>query len=81
MRPVIVALMLVLALSACGDGGSESDGSDPYEVYLENAPSGEPTLSREDAQLRATLGCGMEFAPGTVDAILREAYDPECPEE
>ncbi len=52
--------------------------ADPYEVYLDLAPSGEPTLSREDAQTRAYLGCGQPWAPGTVDAALAEAYAELC---
>lgn len=51
---------------------------DPYAVYLRNAPADAPQLSREDAQARAYLGCGMTFAPGTVDAILAEAYEGIC---
>ncbi|WP_309225192.1 hypothetical protein [Salinispora sp. H7-4] len=55
-----------------------ADTVDPYEVYLDLAPSGEPTLSREDAQTRAYLGCGQPWAPGTVDAALAEAYAELC---
>ena len=33
-------------------------------------------LSREDAQIRATLGCGRSFAAGTVDRALADAYRP-----
>lgn len=55
-----------------------ADTADPYEVYLDRAPSGEPTLSREDAQTRAYLGCGQPFAPRTVDAVLAEAYAELC---
>lgn len=51
---------------------------DPYDVYLKNAPKGEKTLSREDAALRARLGCGKTYAPGTVDAVLATAYRDYC---
>ena len=51
---------------------------DPYEVYLQLAadiPANDQIeLSREDAQLRAMLGCGSASAPGTVDGLLAEAY-------
>jgi hypothetical protein len=74
----------VLALAACGgdddDGRVTSDGApvDPYEAYLANAPADAPELSREDAQTRALLGCGQDWAPGTVDAALAEAYANLC---
>ncbi|HEY9413157.1 MAG TPA: hypothetical protein VIQ30_00225 [Pseudonocardia sp.] len=51
---------------------------DPYQVYLANAPKGEPTLSREDASTRALLGCETTWPPGTVDAVLQEAYAAYC---
>lgn len=51
---------------------------DPYEAYVKQAPKGEPILSREDAQTRAFLGCNLHFAPGTVDAVLHEAYKAIC---
>ena len=55
-----------------------TEAEDPYEVYLKNRPKGSPKLSREDAQARAYLGCGQEWAPGTVDAVLAEAYADLC---
>lgn len=51
---------------------------DPYQVYLANAPKGEKTLSREDASTRALLGCETKWPPGTVDAVLQEAYAAYC---
>jgi hypothetical protein len=51
---------------------------DPYEVYLRIAPPDAVDLTREDAQARALLGCGMAWAPGTVDAALAEAYAALC---
>lgn len=57
---------------------SESLSDDPCEVSLEIAPDDAPELSREDAQTRALLGCEMEFAPGTVDDALAEAYAELC---
>jgi hypothetical protein len=52
---------------------------DPYAVYLSKAAKGEPKLSREDASTRALLGCGQKWPPGTVDAVLAEAYAEYCP--
>lgn len=49
--------------------------TDPYQTYLA-LPGADTTISAEDAQLRALLGCKLSFAPGTVDAALREAYAP-----
>lgn len=60
---------------------SQESQADPYEVYLENAPEDAPELSREDAQTRALLGCGRDWAPGTVDAVLAEAYKELCDEQ
>lgn len=57
---------------------TEEPSPDPYEVYLEIAPDDAPDLSREDAQTRALLGCETDFAPGTVDAALAEAYADLC---
>jgi hypothetical protein len=51
---------------------------DPYEAYLKLAPKDAPKISREDAQTRALLGCGQDWAPGTVDAALAEAYASLC---
>ena len=50
--------------------------SDPYAVYLATNPSPKLVLSREDAQTRAYLGCGVTFAAGTIDAALAAAYRP-----
>ena len=47
---------------------------DPYETFLALAPPDAPAITRDDAQLRAMLGCGNTFAPGTTDAALQEAY-------
>lgn len=54
---------------------------DPFEEWERLGGPGlweseglEGTLSREDAQARALLGCGQEWAPGTIDALLAEAY-------
>ena len=44
-------------------------------MYL-TLPGADPGISREDAQLRAMLGCRLAVAPGTVDGALREAYAP-----
>lgn len=50
--------------------------SDPYQQYLALNPDSDLVLSREDAQARAFLGCGIAWAPGTIDAALAEAYRP-----
>lgn len=55
-----------------------AEDGDPYEVYLENNPDPDLVLSREDAQTRAMLGCETEWAPGTVDAVLQDAYADLC---
>lgn len=57
----------------CFDSNTKTD---PYDVWLKNRPADAPSLSREDAQTRAALGCMSDVrpAPGTVDAILQAAY-------
>lgn len=53
--------------------------ADPFERYLELVEAwgitDAPELSRDDAQTRAILGCSSQWAPGTIDAALAEAYD------
>lgn len=78
MRRVVAALLLALSAASCSAESGTNDDRDPYEVYLDIAPSDAPSLSREDAQARALLGCGQSWAPGTVDAALQEAYEPDC---
>lgn len=87
-----VALVGVLVLAGCSAGVSQlpvettskagtpvtSSAPDPYAVYRANAPKGEPVLSRDDAATRAKLGCGQAFAPGTIDAVLAQAYAAYC---
>jgi ABC-type amino acid transport substrate-binding protein len=51
---------------------------DPYEIYLEQNPDPDLILSAEDANTRAFLGCGTAWGEGTVDALLQEAYHPQC---
>jgi hypothetical protein len=70
-----IAIAALILTAACGSSEAQVD---PYDRYLEIAPAGEKVLSREDAQARALLGCGQDYAPGTVDAALATAYDPEC---
>ena len=76
---ILIALALCAACSDNNDVKEINNAKDPYDTYIANAPKGEPTLSREDAQARARLGCGQDWAPGTVDAILADAYKDLCP--
>lgn len=91
MRKITAALLLALLLVACEDGGGGSAATtsettstttaaqsekDPYNTYLRLKPADEDTLSREDAQARAYLGCDQEWAPGTTDRALADAYRP-----
>ena len=85
-----LAAALMLTLSACSTADTPATEStttpaptanaaaDPYEIYLENNPDPDLVISREDAQTRALLGCGTEWAPGTVDAVLADAYSEQC---
>lgn len=89
-RSVAVVALLGLVLAGCsGDpeppapapapvSSSSAPVVDPYEVYLAHAPQGEPPLSRQDASTRALLGCGTKWPPGTVDAVLADAYAELC---
>lgn len=91
MRAIAITAAAVVLLTACGSQdsppaasqpttstSSSSPAVDPYDVYLKNAPKGEPKLSREDASTRARLGCERKWPPGTVDAVLQEAYAAYC---
>jgi hypothetical protein len=70
------ALMLLNPSTAGAPLAPPALQADPYGVYLASAPTGAKTLTREDAQIRATLGCGHTFAAGTVDKALADAYRP-----
>lgn len=72
-------ILVTITVATSGPPDTEPTPIDPYDTYLANAPLGEPTLSREDAQLRALAGCGQQWAPGTVDAVLADAYKGICP--
>lgn len=54
--------------------------ADPYAAYLAANPDPSLVLTPEDAQARALLGCGQAWAPGTIDAVLAEAYKGLCPQ-
>lgn len=66
------------APSTTAEAQAAASGStgDPYDAYLTLAADipDAPEISRDDAQARALLGCGSDWAPGTVDAALQEAY-------
>jgi len=80
------AMLLMIGLGGCSSDESTPNGPkvsqpskpDPYQVYLEHAPKGQKILSRQDAATRAQLGCGQKWPPGTVDAVLAEAYADYC---
>lgn len=74
MNRLLVVVSVALTLAACG--GGTGSGTNPYDTYKAHAPTGEPVLSREDAQTRALLGCSKKWAPGTVDRALADAYRP-----
>lgn len=80
---VAAVLVLGLGLAACGSSGDDTKSAatsttaataDPYDVYLAHNPDPSLVLSREDAQARAYLGCGKQWAPGTIDRALADAY-------
>lgn len=87
----IISTAVVLVVAGCSEdqpspppasstpaSSSATPTIDPYQVYLANAPKGEATLSREDASTRALLGCSQKWPPGTVDAVLQQAYAAYC---
>lgn len=93
MRVIAIIGAVVVLVAGCSEdktgptpgvvGPSSTPASstptvDPYEVYLANAPKGAPKLSRDDASVRALLGCSQKWPPGTVDAVLQEAYASYC---
>lgn len=74
------AVTVTATVTATPAPAETSTTADPYETYLANNPEPDHVISRDDAQTRAYLGCGQTFAPGTVDAVLQEAYAGICPE-
>jgi len=90
LRASIAAAVVGLALGAgcssaapapkpaAGVVGTTQTTVDPYDVYLKNNPEPGHVISREDAQTRALLGCDQPWAPGTVDAVLHDAYKGLC---
>lgn len=78
---VLIALVSAVVLADVANRVPEPTREptrDPYETYQRLAPAKAPPLSREDAQTRALLGCGQDWAPGTVDAALAQAYADLC---
>lgn len=61
------------APSNTGATVDDAPTADPYQVYL-TLPGADTSISAEDAQLRAMLGCRLTYAPGTVDHAIQEAY-------
>lgn len=75
MSKLAIALASIALLTACGGKDPDpSPASDPYEDFLELAPPDAPDLTRDDAQLRAMLGCETDWAPYTTDWALQQAY-------
>lgn len=67
------------ALDGDGDGTAcETEAAvDPYDTYQQLIADNDIDpidISPEDAQTRALLGCGTEWAPDTVDWALQQAY-------
>jgi hypothetical protein len=58
---------------------STARASAAYSFYLAHNPDPYLVLSRQDAQARAYLGCGIRWSPGTVDGVLAKAYKGVCP--
>lgn len=60
-------------------GPAATSQVDPFDRYLELVGewgiTDAPDLSRDEARTRALLGCSEQWAPGTLDAALAEAYD------
>lgn len=78
----ILALALVTASSlparSMAPIPSASPTYDPYPWYFAHSPIGVRHLTRSQAVARAQAGCGQTFAPGTVDAVLSQAYEGIC---
>jgi hypothetical protein len=94
MTEIKVALAiasLALVSGACSSGTSTrtlpasfattstARASAAYALYLAHNPDPYLVLSRNAAQERAYLGCGIKWSPGTVDGVLAEAYKGICP--
>lgn len=75
MRKLFTLAAFALLLIGCSDSVSKTD---PYETYLANNPDPSIILTREEAQTRSLLGCHTKWAPGTIDAVLHDAYKGLC---
>lgn len=86
---LIVALLAILGLAVivvaasvlpkpndtpAGPTPTPSVVVDPYDMWLDHAPPDAPEMTRDEALVRAQLGCGQDWPPGTTDAILAEVY-------
>jgi hypothetical protein len=58
---------------------STARASAAYSFYLAHNPDPALVLSRQDAQTRAYLDCGIKWSPGTLDGVLAKAYQGICP--
>lgn len=73
MYKIAIGAAVLVLVVGCG-GGDDAPATDPYDTYVDNAPAGEPVLSRDDARTRALLGRCEEWPAGSVDAVLADAY-------
>lgn len=86
---VVAAAILMLVLFACEEKKQPNPpanlSNDPYAHFLEMRENLDEDkqieISPEDAQTRALLGCGKEWAEDTIDGILQIAYEGICENE
>jgi hypothetical protein len=91
IKVALVIAALALVSGACSSGSSArtlpasfgttstARASAAYAFYLAHNPDPALVLSRQDAQARAYLGCGIKWSPATVDGVLAKAYKGICP--
>lgn len=79
MRTVTILIAAVCLACSSSTTKPAATTRDPYATYLANNPDKTLILTRDDAQARALLGCETKWAPGTIDAVLHDAYKSLCP--